>query len=147
MLHAIRAHQPQILKACRKSGTTVASLDTDRFLAYEIDFPSRDEQCRIMTMLDSFLARSSSARRELDYVPNLIERYKQAILAKAFQGELTGQWREANPSFVTVVGNENSRSNRSLRSRKANAPAPDFKAPYDLPETWRWDASPGSWHA
>lgn len=41
------------------------------------------EQRRIVAKLDSLTARSSRARRELDRVPLLIERYKQAVLAKA----------------------------------------------------------------
>lgn len=32
-------------------------------------------------------------RRELDRIPTLIARYKQAILAKALSGELTADWR------------------------------------------------------
>jgi type I restriction enzyme S subunit len=52
------------------------------------------EQRRIVAKLDSLTARSSRARRELDRVPLLIERYKQAVLAKAFSGELTADWRK-----------------------------------------------------
>ncbi len=53
------------------------------------------EQRRIVAKLDSLLARSARARQELGRVPNLIKRYKQAILAKAFSGELTADWRVA----------------------------------------------------
>ncbi len=52
------------------------------------------EQHRIVAKLDSLFDRSTRARRELDRVPRLIERYKQAILSKAFSGELTVGWRE-----------------------------------------------------
>lgn len=47
------------------------------------------EQRRIVAKLDSLRARSARARQELNHIPKLIERYKQAILAKAFSGELT----------------------------------------------------------
>ena len=51
------------------------------------------EQHHIVAKLDSLHARSARARYELDHIPKLIERYKQAILAKAFSGELTKEWR------------------------------------------------------
>jgi hypothetical protein len=56
------------------------------------------EQRRIVAKLDSLRARSARARHELDRIPKLIERYKQTILAKAFSGELTADWREQNDS-------------------------------------------------
>ena len=58
-----------------------------------VPVPPEREQRRIVTKLDSLRARSSRARHELDRIPTLIERYKQAILAKAFSGELTADWR------------------------------------------------------
>jgi len=44
--------------------------------------PPQSEQVRIVAKLDSLRARSARARHELGLVPKLIERYKQAILAK-----------------------------------------------------------------
>lgn len=55
-----------------------------------------DEQRRIVAKLDSVLGSSSRARQELAHVPRLVERYKQAILTKAFNGELTADWRTKN---------------------------------------------------
>ena len=59
----------------------------------EIPLAPLREQRRIVAKLDSLSARSSRARHELDCIPRLIESYKQAILAKAFSGELTSDWR------------------------------------------------------
>lgn len=56
------------------------------------------EQHRIVAKLNSLTARSSRARRELDRIPTLIARYKQAILAKAFSGELTESLRTSEGS-------------------------------------------------
>lgn len=85
ILHAMRAHQSSILEGCRKSGTTVANLDTDRLLDFEISVPSKEEQRRIVAKLHGSLARIKAAHEELDRVPKLVERYKQAVLASAFQ--------------------------------------------------------------
>jgi type I restriction enzyme, S subunit len=56
------------------------------------------EQRLIVSKLDSLLARSRRARFELFRVPDLVSRYKQAVLATAFGGDLddsgTHDWRE-----------------------------------------------------
>jgi type I restriction enzyme S subunit len=48
------------------------------------------------------LARSARARRELDRIPKLIERHKQAILAKAFRGELVHQDPNNEPAAAVL---------------------------------------------
>lgn len=58
--------------------------------------PPAAEQRRIVARIDSLSAKSRRARDHLDHVPRLVERYKQAILAAAFQGELTRKWRSTN---------------------------------------------------
>jgi type I restriction enzyme S subunit len=59
----------------------------------EVPLPPLAEQRRIVTKLDSLTARTTRARAELNHIPRLVEKYKQAILAKAFSGELTKEWR------------------------------------------------------
>jgi type I restriction enzyme, S subunit len=51
------------------------------------------EQRRVVTKLDSLSAKSKRARDQIDHIPRLVEKYKQAILAAAFRGELTRLWR------------------------------------------------------
>jgi type I restriction enzyme S subunit len=65
----------------------------------DFDFllPPLAEQKRIVTKLDSLFAHTRRARQELDHIPKLIERYKQAILSAAFRGDLTADWRKENP--------------------------------------------------
>ncbi|MCZ8314397.1 restriction endonuclease subunit S [Phreatobacter sp.] len=70
------------------------------------------EQRRIVAKLDSLRSRSSRARQELDHIPKLIERYKQAILAKAFSGQLIGLIPEDT--------------------------AHPHEACWNLPKSWRW---------
>lgn len=54
------------------------------------------EQHRIVAKIDGLSAKSRRARGHLDHVPRLVEKYKQAILAAAFRGELTRVWRAAD---------------------------------------------------
>ena len=51
------------------------------------------EQRRIVAKIDSLSAKSKRARDQLDHIHQLVEKYKQAILAAAFRGDLTREWR------------------------------------------------------
>lgn len=64
-------------------------------LVAQIDIPIAPlpEQHRIVDKLDVLFERTRQARKELEHIPTLIEHYKQAILAAAFRGELTADWR------------------------------------------------------
>jgi type I restriction enzyme S subunit len=71
-----------------------------------IPLPPLAEQARIVAKADNLLARSKNAREELVRIPRLVERYKQAVLAAAFRGDLTAEWRKeqglAEPKSATV---------------------------------------------
>jgi type I restriction enzyme, S subunit len=53
------------------------------------------EQRRIVAKLDSLTGRTARAQEQLGRIPKLIQKYREAILAAAFSGELTGGWRVA----------------------------------------------------
>jgi type I restriction enzyme S subunit len=59
----------------------------------EVPLAPLPEQRRTVAKLDSLSAKSHRTRDHLDHLPRLIENYKKAILAAAFSGDLTHQWR------------------------------------------------------
>ena len=61
-----------------------------------IPLPPLPEQRRIVAKVDGFTARTARACKELDRIPTLIARYKQRLLALAFSGNLTAEWRAAS---------------------------------------------------
>jgi type I restriction enzyme S subunit len=63
----------------------------------EIPLPPLAEQRRIVAKLDDLLARSRKARAALDAIPPLLEKLRQSILAAAFRGDLTAEWRAKHP--------------------------------------------------
>ncbi|HWK35166.1 restriction endonuclease subunit S [Sphingomonas sp.] len=77
--------------------------------------PPLPEQRRIVAKIDSLTGKSKRARDHLDHIPRLVEKYKQAVLAAAFRGDLTRDWREQNRSA--------SWSNNELASLKAQREA------------------------
>lgn len=75
-------------------GININNFRTRDLAAMPIPLPPLDEQRRIVAKLDALFAHTQRARAELARVPKLVERAKQAVLAKAFSGELTREWRE-----------------------------------------------------
>lgn len=77
-------------------GVGLRHVTKGKFEDTEIALPPRVEQERIVEKLDALRIRSSRARHEIDLVPKLMERYKQAILAKSFNEEVTTPTRLAD---------------------------------------------------
>ncbi len=76
--------------------TNIAHLGAGRFAEMDFPVPPLNEQRRIVAKLESLQARSRRARAALDAVPPLLEKLRQSILAAAFRGDLTKDWRAKN---------------------------------------------------
>jgi len=59
--------------------------------------PPLNEQRRIVEKIEALTARSRKAREALEAIPNLLDQFRQSVLAAAFRGDLTADWREQNP--------------------------------------------------
>lgn len=78
-------------------GTTHTTIYFPEVLAFQICLPPVPEQRRIVAKLDALLARSRRTQEALDALPALIEHFRQSVLAAAFRGDLTRDWREQHP--------------------------------------------------
>ncbi|TPK39686.1 restriction endonuclease subunit S [Mesorhizobium sp. B2-5-3] len=81
----------------KASGTTFKELSGSRAAELAVPVAPIPEQTRIVTKIDSLTGKSRRARDHLDHIPRLVEKYKQAVLAAAFTGDLTREWREEGP--------------------------------------------------
>ena len=59
-----------------------------------ITLPPLPEQRRIVAAVEALLIRVNASRERLDRVPGLLKAFRQAVLAAACNGRLTGEWRE-----------------------------------------------------
>jgi type I restriction enzyme S subunit len=92
----------QIAKA--HGGVGLRHVTKGKFEDTAISLPPLPEQRRIVAKISSLSSKSRRARDHLDHVPRLVEKYKQAILAAAFRGDLTREWRIKNRVKEYQVG-------------------------------------------
>jgi type I restriction enzyme S subunit len=108
-----------------------------------VPLPAKVEQLRIVTKLDSLLGRSKNGREELAHIPRLVQRYREAVLAFAFRGVLTGDWRgkaSTKPKGSLTIGLDAARSAyfRQARIKEKPASSPSWTPDIDLPGGWEF---------
>lgn len=97
LMHGINAPQSRRAIELAASGTTRNRISRSNLGELSFPIPPHNEQRRIVDKLEALQARSRKAREALDEVPALLEKLRQSILAAAFRGDLTKDWRAKNP--------------------------------------------------
>jgi type I restriction enzyme, S subunit len=125
------------------TGTTIKHLPQQALSCVQVPLPPLPEQQRIIEKVDSLSAKSARARDHLDHIPRLVEKYKRAVLAAAFRGDLTREWRiHATSNRVSVDALEERRkaawSTLSTQSRYSDPDEIDWRPDIDLPAGWEW---------
>ncbi len=108
--------------------------------AFKLPLPPLAEQKRIVAKLDALNAKSARARIELARIETLVSRYKQAVLSKAFSGELVAPQAEKGTPISDLVRQERRSllAGQRTRNTKGATPNPDRK-PVEIsgpPKTW-----------
>jgi type I restriction enzyme, S subunit len=94
----------------------------------EVPIPPLLEQRKIVAKLDSLTGRTARAQEQLGRIPKLIQKYREAILAAAFSGELTRGWRiaralpDARPVNLGSVASEFSYGSATKSSPTGEVP-------------------------
>ncbi|WP_163875663.1 restriction endonuclease subunit S [Rhizobium laguerreae] len=81
----------------REARGDIPGLSKEHITDHVVPLPPLAEQKRIVAKLDALNAKSACARMELARIEILVSRFKQAVLSKAFSGELTKDWRNGQP--------------------------------------------------
>ncbi|MCP2013215.1 type I restriction enzyme S subunit [Deinococcus sp. HSC-46F16] len=129
-----------------KQTTNLASINITILAALPVPLPPLAEQQRIVTRIEELFSKLDAGVSELKRTQALLKRYRQSLLHAAVTGELSREWREANPAPET--GTE--LLHRILKERRAQWAQSGKKGKYkepqgpeaaglpELPHGWTW---------
>jgi type I restriction enzyme S subunit len=145
--HALRGASQRILRDCSKHGTTVASIETNALLDFEIPLVDFDAQHRIVAELEKQFSRLDEAVANLRRVKANLKRYKAAVLKAAVEGRLVpteaelarreGRDYETGAQLLQRIL-ETHRRQWQGKGKYKEPPAPDTARLPELPEGWVW---------
>ncbi|WP_323885959.1 restriction endonuclease subunit S [Aeromonas caviae] len=82
-------------------GTTVKTIYMPALKEFYLLTPPIDEQKEIVRLVDQYFAFADTIEAQMKKAQMRVDKLTQAILAKAFRGELTADWRAANPDLIS----------------------------------------------
>lgn len=89
--YAMLGFEQDILKNCRKSGTTVASLNTDALMEYRLRIPDLATQQSIIDYVERQITLLDSTNPSIMHVENIGQSLRRSLLQAAFTGKLSNE--------------------------------------------------------
>ena len=130
VFYTILANESMILKDYHKDGTTVDSINFDKFVEIPIPLPPINEQQRIVNTIETYFYLVEEIKHSEEDLFICIDSAKAKILDLAIHGKLVPQdptdepaselLKRINPRAVTSCDN------------------PHYAEPYELPNGWTW---------
>lgn len=96
-----------------------------RIKSLPLILPPLQEQHEIVRRVEQLFAYADTIEKQVNNALTRVNSLTQSILAKAFRGELTAQWRAENPELIS---GENSAA-ALLEKLRPNAPPAAVKKP------------------
>jgi type I restriction enzyme S subunit len=109
--------------------------------AYDVELlvPPLPEQYRMVQVMEALFERTQKAKLILERVPAMSDNLRQSVLAAAFRGNLTEEWRAKNPD-VEPVSTLLERIRKERRKKWEEAELAKMKAKGKLPKDDKWKA-------
>lgn len=89
----------------------------------EVELPSVLEQTEIVHRVGQLFTHADRIEQQVNQALARVNNLTQSILAKAFRGELTEQWRKDNPELISGENSAEALLERIKAERAAKAPA------------------------
>lgn len=111
---------------------------------FPIPLPSLDEQKRIVEKLDSLFEKTGKIKEIIEEVKEKTSSRREAVLSKAFTGELTEKWRAENKTenakeLLLKINEENLKNNPKAKIKDISEMlVNEDEVPYKIPENWVW---------
>jgi len=122
-------------------GIGIPHVDPDIFWNLEIPLPPLNEQHRIVSLVEALLTQVNAAHDQLNRVPLVMKRFRQAVLAAACSGRLTEGWREEHPDVESAdILLQKIKSEGFGQAGRVKKNRNDFFKfdQFELPQTWSW---------
>jgi len=84
--------------------------------------PGPEEQIEIVHRVDQLFAYADQIGQQVNKAQARVDKLTQSILAKAFRGELTEQWRKDNPELISGENSAEALLARIKAEREAAKP-------------------------
>lgn len=82
-------------------GGTMDILNLGILKELPITLPPKEEQTEIVRRVEQLFAYADAIEKQVNNALSRVNNLTQSILAKAFRGELTAQWRAENPELIS----------------------------------------------
>lgn len=127
--------------------TAIPSLSRDSYNQLPVPLPPVETQRRIIARIEELFAELDDGEAALARAWDDLKTYRKSLLKAAVTGELTADWREANPMQETgeqrlqrIVGETKASGSYEPKNRgkSLTMEGPSSDELSDLPETWTW---------
>ncbi|APE06272.1 restriction endonuclease [Alteromonas sp. MB-3u-76] len=104
-------------------GSTVPRVNMKDIRSYPIPVPTQNEQTEIIRRVEELFAFADRIEQRANVALDRVNNLTQSILAKAFRGELTTDWRAANPELISGENSAEALLAKIKAEREALKPA------------------------
>lgn len=91
----------QVIENIARSTSGVNNINSKELASLEIPLPPLPEQHEIVRRVEQLFAYADTIEKQVNNALARVNNLTQSILAKAFRGELTAQWRAENPDLIS----------------------------------------------
>ena len=127
----LKASEQTILEIYQKDGTTVESINFERFKDVEIPIPPYSEQSRIVSAIETAFALIDEIEENKTSTEQLIKQTKAKVLDLAVRGKLVPQYSNDEPVSALLE-----RIRKEQKSIKTTTDI--FHYPFEIPKSWKW---------
>lgn len=110
------------------SGGNQPNLNLNKVREIDISLPTLDEQLEIVNIVKSLFVYADKIEETVQSAQKRVNLLTQSILAKAFSGELTAEWREQHQALITGVNSAESLLAKIQAEREASKPVKKTRA-------------------
>lgn len=106
----------------RMTGTAVPHLFQRDVKEFVLEIPPIDEQSEIVRRVEQLFSFADQIEERVKDTQSRVNNLTQSILAKAFRGELTAEWRKQNPDLISSKNSAEVLLERVMAERNVATP-------------------------